>query len=334
MCEHTIHDSQAAAQARLSTRRHALRTALGVIAAGTVLGSGRTRASGAAKVDTNGTPAELVVLHTNDTHSRIEPFSGGPHKGKGGVARRAAYLRRERAKFGASLTLDAGDVFQGTPWFNAFHGSIDMQMLAAMGYDAMAIGNHDFDAGADRLAETLALAPDMAALTHYAVKGSVLEKRAKPWIIREFGALRVGVFGLGVVLDGLVNPKLAPHIAYSDPREAAARAVSHLRGAGSHVVIAVSHLGHTGYMGEPGDMDWTADVPGVDYVIGGHSHTFLDKPAVSRHASGWQTAVMQVGHSGLNVGRTVIRFNGKTATIARSRPVGLHASHPGRAIPC
>jgi len=268
----------------------------------------------------------LVLLHTNDTHSRMEPFTDGRNKGMAGVARRATLIKRERAANPNVLLVDAGDTFQGTPWFNEYKGSVDIEVMARLGYDATAIGNHDFDAGAARLRQNLELAPNLAALAaNFQVdEGSALAGRIAPWQVKQIAGRKVGLFGLGVRFDGLVNPKLHPGVAYTDPIAAARTAVGELRDQGCDVVIALSHLGYMGYSGEPGDQDWPKDVAGVDYVVSGHTHTFLSEPTMVPHPSGWRTPVLQVGHSGLNLGRAelVVDTHGAT-TITGAAPVGV-----------
>lgn len=272
----------------------------------------------------------VVIMHTNDTHSRMEPFADGPNKGRAGVARRATLIKRWRQEEPNSLVVDAGDIFQGTPWFNEYKGAVDIRAMHAMTYDATSIGNHEFDAGVANLATQFALAPQLAALSaNYALSDDCpLKGRVQPHKIYQFGdeksPIKVGVFGLGVILDGLVNAKQHAGVSYTDPREAAKAQVALLREQGCHLVVALSHLGHGGYAGEVGDLDWPKDVAGVDYVVGGHTHTFLEKPVAIDHPSGWRTAVMQVGHSGLNLGVAsfMVGASGKAALLS-SAPHGV-----------
>lgn len=310
----------------LPARRRALKTLTG---AGAALAVGPTlllprRAEAA-------TALRLTVLHTNDTHSRMEPFDSGPFKGRAGIAKRATLIKRARAENKHTLVLDAGDTFQGTPWFNEFKGSFDIRAMRALTYDATAVGNHDFDAGAAKLRENLELAPRLAALAanFHVEPGSVLDGRVEASRIWEMAGRRVGVFGLGVRFEGLVNPRLHEGVSYRDPIAAAREQVELLRDRGCDVVIAVSHLGYKGYSGEPGDLDWPKDVKGVDYVVGGHTHTFLKEPTVVAHRSGWRTPVMQVGHSGLNLGRADIVVDTRgSARVSWAKPIGVG----GRAI--
>ncbi len=275
------------------------------------------------------TVLRLTLLHTNDTHSRLEPFDSGPFQGRAGVARRATLIKRARAENRHTLVVDAGDTFQGTPWFNEFKGSVDIRAMQALGYDATAVGNHDFDAGADKLRENLELAPKLAALAaNFVVEpSSPLAGRVEQSRIWEMNGRRIGLFGLGVRFEGLVNPKLHEGVRYRDPIAAAREQVELLRDRGCDVVIALSHLGYRGYSGEPGDLDWPKDVKGVDYVVGGHTHTFLKEPAIVAHRSGWRTPVMQVGHSGLNLGRAEILLDTRGgASVSYAAPMGVGGS--------
>jgi len=311
---------------RPRANRRALLVA-GAAAVPTLLLSSRARADDGSSASTT-----LSILHTNDTHSRMLPFESGPHAGQGGVARRATVFRRAREANPATLVLDAGDTFQGTPWFNEFKGELDVQVMHALGYDATALGNHDFDAGAEKLASNLAHAPALGVLAaNYVVDAaSPLAARVRPHQLFERGGVKVGVFGLGIAFAGLVNPRLHEGVRYTDPREAARRSVDELREAGAQVVVAVSHLGFTGYRGEVGDTEWPKDVPGVTYVVSGHTHTLLEEPARVRHAtSGHETAVMQVGHSGLFVGHAslVVDARGRAKlTRASCAPVDDRAT--------
>jgi 5'-nucleotidase len=267
----------------------------------------------------------VVLLHTNDTHSRLDPFPQGQGNlsNRGGVARRATVIRRVRKDNPNVLVLDAGDTFQGTPYYNRYHGLLDYELMSMAGYDATNVGNHDFDGGAEGLVKASSAAR-FDILTSYKVDGSVLQGVVKEHVVRKVGGITVGIFGIGVVLDGLVNPKHAPNIRYVDPVEHVRRKVDELRGGGADLVVALSHLGHQGYAGEPGDMHWPQRVSGVDYVVGGHTHTFLEKPEAVVGPGGWKTAVMQVGFAGLSLGHARLAFDGrnKVELAGNAIPVG------------
>lgn len=299
-------------------RVHSRRRVLGLLAgAPALMLAPRARASSATR---------LTILHTNDTHSRMEPFENGKFKGRAGVARRATVFKAVRAENPNTFAFDAGDTFQGTSWFNAFKGEVDIKVMQALGYDATCIGNHDFDAGAAKLSENLKHASGLAPLAaNFSIDdSSPLASQIRHHTVIERGGVKVGVFGLGIAFDGLVNPKLHKGLSYTDPREAAAAQVAALRDQGCQVIIALSHLGFSGYRGEVGDQEWPKDVAGVHYVVGGHTHTFLKEPKVVRSASGWETPIMQVGHSGLNVGRADLHVDAKgRVDVVAARPLGV-----------
>lgn len=271
----------------------------------------------------------ITILHTNDTHSRMEPFhkGSGRYAGHGGVARRASLIKAVRAAQPNTLVLDGGDFFQGTPYFNRFHGALEVKALSALGYDAVTIGNHDFDLGPDGLAAALEHKRFSVVSSNYKISHPQLAPHVQPYLVKNFGPIKVGVFGLGVALDGLVNPRLSQGVVYQDPIMAAQEAVEVLRvDHGVHMVVALSHLGFRGVLGEPGDLDWPRQVKGVNYVVGGHTHTFLDAPRSISHArGGWETLVMQVGFAGINLGRADFDVRHGTPRLRYSRVMGVAA---------
>ncbi len=274
----------------------------------------------------------ITLLHTNDTHSRIDPFPNGTGRNAGmaGVARRATLIRQVRARHPHTLVLDGGDFFQGTPYFNRFKGALEVQTLSAMGYDAVTLGNHDLDLGVDGLVTALKHRRFDLVSANYEIEHPGLAPEVKPYTVKQLGRVKVGIFGLGVALDGLVNPKLCQGMRYIDPVHAARAAVEELRvDHGVHMVVALSHLGYHGVLGEPGDLDWAKEVKGVDYVVGGHTHTFLDAPRSVRYGrGGWETLVMQVGFAGINMGRADFDVREGTPRLRYSSIVGVG----GRAV--
>ena len=166
---------------------------------------------------------KLTILHTNDVHSRIDPFpmDGTANQGLGGAARRAALVKKIRAEEKNILLLDAGDIFQGTPYFNFYHGELEMKLMTEMGYDAATIGNHDFDGGLDELAGQLKYAKFSLLVSNYDFSNTVMKDKTKPYKIFEKQGVRIGIFGLGVKLQGLVLEKLYGETKYLDPVEIA-----------------------------------------------------------------------------------------------------------------
>jgi 5'-nucleotidase len=265
----------------------------------------------------------ITVLHTNDVHSRIDPFpeDGGRNAGLAGAARRATLIDAIRAENPHTLLLDAGDVFQGTPYFNLFRGEVDFKVMTALGYDAMTVGNHDFDGGIDGLQSALQYADFELVSANYDFSATPLAGRVKPYIVRTFDDVRVGIFGLGVELAGLVSPALYKGVIYHRPFPIAAAMVPRLReDEACDLVICLSHMGNRGYDGGPGDEQLAREVAGIDLIIGGHSHTFMDVP--SRIACGdHETLVFQVGCCGINLGR--VDFHLREGRFAASRAAAL-----------
>jgi 5'-nucleotidase len=246
----------------------------------------------------------LVILHTNDTHSRIDPFpvDGGRNSGLGGVARRATLIKRIRAAHPNVLLLDAGDIFQGTPYFNFFKGEVEFKAMAAMAYDVATIGNHDFDNAVQGFVDMQPHAAWDWVSANYDVSGSGMEPFVRPYTIKEKAGIRIGIFGLGIDFDRLVLPDLHLGVSHKDPIIAARDTADELRQAGCDLVICLSHLGHRSRGDRPSDTAVAQEVPEIDIVLGGHSHTFLDEPAVFGTPEHY-TIVNQVGFAGIRLGR-------------------------------
>lgn len=279
----------------------------GVFVGGGCLGFPLIRSADARREQT------VTIVHTNDTHSRIDPFPDGKYKGLGGIAQRASLIAEIRRKNPATLVVDAGDILQGTPYFNLFHGQVEFETMRQAGYDVAAIGNHDFDAGSERLlylARHYGRFPLLSANLQFSQ--SEAASLIRPYMIKEIGGWKIGLFGLGVRFRGLVPQKLHQGVEYLPPLAVAKRCVQVLRE--QHrcdAIVALSHLGYVGYDGEPGDQDLAREIPGIDIIIGGHTHTFLSEPTVVRNPIGETTRIYQVGHSGIYVGQIHISFHPK-----------------------
>lgn len=291
----------------------------------------------------NGAPApagpasgRVTLLHTNDTHSHIEPFGpgNGALTGRGGVARRATLVKRLRAELGASLLLDAGDVFQGTPYFNEYKGRLDYRLMRMVGYDAGTLGNHDFDNGVDMLVKAM---ESMERMDHpnppfpfvncnFDFKGAPgLGKRVRPYLVRDFPGIRVGITGVGVAFAGLVAPRNHEGVTWRDPFESLRPVVKHLREVEkADLVVVLSHLGYQMLDSDFDDLRLPAHVPGVDAVIGGHSHTFLDTPTRVPQTLG-ETLVFQVGFGGVNLGRMDFAVAGGQPRAASGSSMAVEA---------
>lgn len=296
-------------------------------AAGLAVGTTRARALSAPAVAATVPPSpaapygplvahdalNLVVLHTNDTHSRLDPFpmDGGRFEGLGGAARRATLVRRIRDANEHVLLLDAGDIFQGTPYFNFFGGELEFRVMTEMGYDAATLGNHDFDNGVDGLVSMLPHAGFDFVSANYEIDDPALAERVSPYVTREFGGVKVGIFGLGIAFRGLVLSALHEGVRYRDPVAAAQSTARELRDLGCALVICLSHLGYA-YRNStrPSDRTVAEAVPEVDLILGGHTHTFLDDAEAFRQGTSGFTLVNQVGWGGMRLGRIDVAFDG------------------------
>ncbi|MFY8189323.1 MAG: bifunctional metallophosphatase/5'-nucleotidase, partial [Bacteroidia bacterium] len=242
-------------------------------------------------------PKKLTILHTNDWHSRIEPFPAIDKKlgGKGGAAARAAYINKVRDEKGEILLLDAGDIFQGTPYFNFFGGELEYKLMSQMGYDCVTLGNHDFDAGIEGLLKQMPHANFDMVNANYDFSKSALNGKVKPYKIYRKQGLKIGVFGLGIELNGIVPAKLFGNIIYNDPIAVANKIAETLK---KHhkcdLVICLSHLGYKYNSTKVCDEILATKTAHIDLIIGGHTHTFLPEPAWYTNVINKKVCVNQV----------------------------------------
>ena len=263
----------------------------------------------------------ITILHTNDTHSQIDPVSESDKQwaGKGGVARRATLVKRIRKENPNTLMVDAGDVFQGTPYFNFYKGEVEYKSMSLIGYDVVTLGNHDFDNGVNALAAAMKFANFDFVSTNYDVRGTVLEARVKPYAVRTLGGVRIGLFGLGICPDNLITPQNFQGVKYMDPVQMARGVVRLLREQEKcQLVVGMSHLGYYANPrnNEIGDTQVAAQVNGIDFIASGHTHTFMEKPVLQKNPAGKDTIIFQVGKSGIYVGR--IDFKMKDGSVVAS----------------
>lgn len=249
---------------------------------------------------------QITILHTNDTHSHIEPFSPDHPEfpNKGGVARRYSLISRIRQENPNTLLLDAGDIFQGTPFFNFYGGELELKLMSKLGYDAATIGNHDFDNGIDGLLAQLPHANFPFVSSNYDFSNTVLEGQVKPYQVFERDGIRIGVFGLGIQLQGLVSQSLYKETRYLDPVEITQDLVSRLKDEEKcELVVCLSHLGYHYQHEKISDLELARLTKDINLIIGGHTHTFLPKPSVVKNKEGKNMLVNQVGWAGINLGR-------------------------------
>ncbi len=249
---------------------------------------------------------KITVLHTNDVHSRIEPFPANDAKypGLGGVAQRSAIINEIRNQEKNVLLLDAGDMFQGTPYFNLYGGELEIKLMSKMGYDAGTIGNHDFDNGVDGLAKQLMHANFPLLNANYDFRETPMEGKTLPFKIFEKDGVRIGVFGIGIELAGLVDKKMYGKTKYFDPLENAAITAHKLKRIEKcDLVICLSHLGYKYPDDKVSDEVLAKRSLNIDLIIGGHTHTFINNPYKYKNRDGKDVLVAQVGWAGIKLGR-------------------------------
>ncbi|WP_413998482.1 bifunctional metallophosphatase/5'-nucleotidase [Flavobacterium sp. W1B] len=257
---------------------------------------------------------QLTILHTNDVHSYIDPFPADHPRNPnmGGVVRRAELIEAIRKENPNVLLLDAGDIFQGTPYFNYYGGELEFKLMSMMRYDAATIGNHDFDNGLQGLYSQLPHAKFEFISSNYDFKNTIMDGFVKPYKIFNKNGIKIGVFGLGVELNGLVDKKMYEETIYNDPVEISQDMVRILKKEEKcDLVICLSHIGYK-YKNEPDkicDLKLAALTKDIDMIIGGHTHTFLDKPTIVKNLDGKEVLVNQVGCYGINLGRIDVFFD-------------------------
>ena len=259
----------------------------------------------------SGQVKQLTILHTNDVHSRIEPFpmDGSRNQGLGGVARRSALIKKIRAEEKNVLLLDAGDIFQGTPYFNLYGGELEIKLMSDMGYDAATMGNHDFDNGLEGFYKQLPHADFPILVSNYDFSDTILHQSTKPYKIFNKSGLEIGVFGIGIELEGLVGSKNYGATIYQDPVKKANEVASLLKNEHKcDLVICLSHLGYKYRDNKVSDQTLAENNDDIDLIIGGHTHTFLAKPQDVKNRAGRITTINQVGFAGINLGRVDYYF--------------------------
>ena len=259
-------------------------------------------------------PKHITILHTNDVHSHIDTFSKdhSSFPNLGGLARRAALVDRIRKENSNTLLFDAGDIFQGTPYFNFYGGELEFKLMSMLKYDAATIGNHDFDNGLNGLFAQLPHAKFELLSANYDFSNTLMNGHTKPYKTYILDGLKVGVYGIGIKLDGLVTKRLFKETVYLDPFEIALDTERILKeDEKCDLIICLSHLGYE-YKSEanrPDDLTLAAKTNFTDLIIGGHTHTFLEKPVLVKNNKDKDTLVNQVGCFGINVGRVDFYFD-------------------------
>ena len=265
----------------------------------------------------------ITILHTNDVHSHVEPFSKDHSEfpNKGGFERRATLISEIRRQNPNTLLFDAGDIFQGTPYFNFYGGEIEFKLMSMLGYDAITIGNHDFDNGMDGLDKQLPNAKFDIISSNYDFKNTILESKVSDYKIYNKSGIKIGVFGLGIELEGVVSKDLYKETKYLDPIEIANDTAKKLKESENcDMVICLSHLGYKyeKFPNKVSDLNLAKSTKNIDLIIGGHTHTFMNKPVVVKNNAENDVLINQVGCFGLYLGRIDFSFDSDNNKIFNS----------------
>jgi len=260
----------------------------------------------------SGELVRLTVMHTNDMHCHLDPFPAdhAEYPGKGGLVRIASIVNQCRKENPNLLLLDAGDMFQGTPYFNYFKGNLIVKVMSKMGYDAGTIGNHEFDNGMGDILSAIKDANFPLISSNYDFSDTILNGHVKTQLILEKGGIKVGIYGLGIELDGLVGAQNYGKTRYLDPLETALKMESNLKNdLHCDLVICLSHLGLSYEHSKISDKTLAPQTKYTDLIVGGHTHSFLDKPLVLKNAVGNPILVNQAGWAALETGKIEFLFD-------------------------
>jgi len=254
---------------------------------------------------------KITILHTNDSHSHIEPFPNNDPKypGLGGFARRAALIKKIRKEEKNVLLFDSGDVFQGTPYFNMYGGELEFKLMSDMGYDAATIGNHEFDNGLEGIVKQLPFAKFPFISSNYDFSKTIMNGKTLPYKVFVKDDIKVGVLGLGVELDGLVGKKEYGETVWLNPYEKAAE-ITHLlkKDMKCDLIVALTHLGVDCDQTKFCDIDLAKQSKNIDLILGGHSHTSIDKPYKFLNSDKKDVYICQEGWAGIKLGRVDFYF--------------------------
>lgn len=257
---------------------------------------------------------QLLILHTNDTHSCIMPLKSSLadtlKAGRGGYLRRVAMLKEERKDNPGLLLFDSGDFSQGSPYYSMFKGDVEVGLMNMMHYDAATIGNHEFDFGLENMARLFRMAKFPIVCANYDFSGTCVEGLVKPYIIIRRNGIKIGVFGLAPEMKGLVSDKNCVGVKFLDPVAMAQKYADLLKNKEKcDLVVCLSHLGWgKGLLEDPQMMAKTRN---IDLVLGGHSHTFFKSEKLVNNLDGKLIPNDQNGKSGIFVGRLVVDMEKK-----------------------
>ena len=265
---------------------------------------------------------KITILHTNDMHSHIDSFPNNHSKypGLGGMRRVASLVKKIRAEEKNVILIDAGDVFQGTPYFNKFKGSLELKIMSSMGYTASTMGNHDFDNGIKGFKEVLHHANFPFICSNYEFSDSEMIKKTRKFLVKEIDGIKIGLFGLGIELEGLVGKEYYGDTKYLSPLNTSNYWSNYLKNQEKcELVICISHLGYKYKSDKISDLKLASLSKNIDVIIGGHTHTFLEKARVIKNSENKNVIVNQAGWGALALGRIDLEFskrNGKLNAIS------------------
>jgi 5'-nucleotidase len=262
----------------------------------------------------------LTILHTNDVHSQIEPFplNHNEYPNRGGFARRANIFKDLMKINPNTLIFDAGDIFQGTPYFNFFKGDLELNLMKKMGYNAATIGNHEFDAGLNSLKKNILNNNFQFISSNYNFDNTELEGLVSKYKVYRRQGIKIGVFGLGIELKGLVNSSLYRETKYYDPVEIANEMTRKLKEKKCDLIICISHLGHTYQNDKISDLKLGKLTSDIDLIIGGHTHTLLKKPEIIKNSKNEDVIINQVGSNGVYIGKIDFNFSNLNKILSNS----------------
>lgn len=268
-------------------------------------------------------PKKVTILHTNDTHSNIDPFPANHAKypNRGGVARRFELIQKIRGEEENVVLLDAGDIFQGTPYFNKYGGVLEMKLMTELGYDAATMGNHDFDGGLNGFVAAQKFANFPFLCANYDFKNTEVDGQTQASTILNRGGIKIGIFGVGIELEGLVPDSKFGETRYIDPIDIANQQAINLKEKGCDLIICLSHLGYEYPTAKLSDRVLAKKTKNIHLIIGGHTHTFLDKPTEELNSEGKIVLINQVGFAGLNLGR--IDFEIETKVFSKKEVISI-----------
>ena len=261
---------------------------------------------------------KITILHTNDMHSHIDsfPLNHSKHPGMGGMRRVASLVKKIRNEEKNVILIDAGDVFQGTPYFNKYKGSLELKIMSSMGYIASTMGNHDFDNGINGFKEVLHHANFPFICSNYEFSDSEMREKTRKYLVKNVDGIKIGFFGLGIELEGLVGKDYYGETKYLDPLDTSNHWTNYLKNKEKcDLVICISHLGHEYESDKISDLKLARLSKNIDVIIGGHTHTFLEKPKLIKNTENKNVIVNQAGWGALALGRIDLEFSKKNRKI-------------------